>query len=183
MKAIIIFILFVIFSMKFTNAQIRTIHSKDSNYEEPEFIAAFNQNKIYFSLGYGAPWLGSLASTVIGPIYGKAEFAISNSIGIGLNLAYANNSDPTNRMSTISALGRFNFHALPKSEFADLYMGLGIGYRYFNENNKFNGIRNYPFGMDLTLGFRVIITNNIGAYGEIGIAKSPFQIGISYRIQ
>ena len=115
MKATIIFILLVIFSLKFTNAQIRTIHSKDSNYEEPELEAAFNQNKIFLSLGYGAPWLGSLAPTVVGPIYGKAEYAISNTIGVGLNLAYAANNDPTNKMSTISALGRFNFHALPKS--------------------------------------------------------------------
>ncbi|MEY4876104.1 MAG: hypothetical protein RL708_1253 [Bacteroidota bacterium] len=182
MKIIFIYLVLTIASIKFATSQIRTMHLKETKEDKPELIAAFNQNKIYVSAGYGAPWLGSLASTVVGPIYGKFEYAITNSIGIGLNLAYATNNNPTNKISTFSALGRFNFHALPKSEIADLYMGLGMGYRYFKENNQYTDLRDYPIGMDLTLGFRILIANNMGIFGEIGLAKSPFQIGLSVRL-
>lgn len=37
------------------------------------------------------------------------------------------------------------------------------------------------FGMDLTFGTRVMFSDNIGAYAEVGIAKAVLQLGLTAK--
>jgi hypothetical protein len=71
----------------------------------------------------------------------------------------------------------------------DPYAGFGMGYRNANYAytggdpdavpNDVNGL--IHLGADLTIGTRIYLTENIGIYGEVGFAKSPFQAGLVVR--
>lgn len=172
---------------------------------------AFDAEQVSFSAGYGFPNLtrtafnfidgvSNLESHVIGPMYGKFEYAVTDVIGFGVNVAYTYGNvayETSNDMldsivyntsftyQSYSILGRLNFH-FGKSEMVDPYAGIGLGYRNANYNyhsddpdfdeTDFNGILH--FGVDLTLGARFYLTENLGVYGEVGLAKSPLQIGL-----
>ncbi len=163
-----------------------------------------------FSAGYGFPSItktifniadGQNVQTIfIGPVYGKVEYSISETVGFGLNFAYSygratyETSDDeidtlfyntSFKYKSYSALARFNFH-FGDSETFDPYAGVGFGYRNANysytsddpeyEGKDVDGFNH--FGLDFTIGARLFITENIGLYGEVGIAKSPMQAGI-----
>jgi hypothetical protein len=138
----------------------------------------------------------------IGPVYMKLEYGVTNWVGIGFNWAYANADinytvadgnyidKHTVSFATMSFLGRVNFHFLPDNEKIDLYGGLGMGYRsggwaYKSVSTNPNYVPSngttptiVPIGFEITLGGRYYFTPNIGMYAEIGLAKSPFQIGL-----
>jgi opacity protein-like surface antigen len=139
-----------------------------------------------------------------GPVYFKYEHMISNKFGLGLNFAYATNKiEYTNGFDyynstayiythkiervTYSVLGHVNYH-FTKSEKFDAYAGSGIGYRYakwtYTSNDPYNtdgdDIPNFfPFGFEITIGGRYLFNKHFGAYTELGMAKSPFQIGLT----
>lgn len=167
--------------------------------------------QITFSAGYGFPSLARTAFNFVdgvsnvethlyGPMYGKFEYAITDKIGFGVNMAYTYgigsyetsndeldsiiyNTDVTYKAYSI--LGRLNFH-FGNGGMVDPYAGIGLGYRNNNyayksddpavDGNDINGL--IHFGVDLTLGTRIYFSDNFGIYGEIGLAKSPFQIGV-----
>ncbi|MDQ3100943.1 MAG: hypothetical protein M3R08_06125 [Bacteroidota bacterium] len=169
------------------------------------------------SIGYGfVTLLGALNSTFseysdvktsgLGPIYFKYERALSDNIGLGLNVAYAVNEwsyrfpsvdtagnpvlyTETTRRSTYSVLARFNYHIGSSDKF-DPYIGMGLGYRNatwtFDTDNPGGGsgvnISNlFPLGFEMTFGARYFFTDNIGAYLEVGAAKSVLQAGLSVK--
>ena len=88
---------------------------------------------------------------------------------------------------------RYNYLFNPNSA-VKVYWGAGIGLRTNSvkieaNNPKFSSALNLPginiasiptMGFESTLGFRGNITPQLGLYGEIGIAKSVFQGGLSY---
>lgn len=170
----------------------------------------FNPGDITISAGYGFPSLTNtifniaegenVSTTFIGPVFAKVEYAISETVGFGLNFGYSYGNatyttqdgeidsilyDSNFKYSSYSVLARFNFHFGNNEKF-DPYAGIGMGYR--NANYKYTG--NDPdgapsdlngfnhFGLDFTIGARMYITDNIGIYGEVGVAKAPFQVGI-----
>ncbi len=174
---------------------------------------SFDEGKVVVSGGYGAPWLSatvfnSYSSNTdyslksIGPAYLKLEYGVTSWVGVGFNWAYANADinytaadgsyieKHTVSFTTMSFLGRVNFHFLPDNEKIDLYGGLGMGYRSGGWTFKSTSTNpNYsatnettptliPIGFEITLGGRYYFTPNIGMYAEIGLAKSPFQIGL-----
>ena len=74
----------------------------------------------------------------------------------------------------------------------DPYLGLGVGYRNSSykysstdpnwDESTFTGFKNpFNFGGDLTFGTRYFFTDNIGAYVELGIAKSILQLGLTAK--
>jgi opacity protein-like surface antigen len=178
------------------------------------YSQAFEQGKTYISLGYGTGtaigWLFSgttnqddFSKKFIGPIYAKGEYAISEDIGIGLNVAYFR---PQIRsishyrngiahyemmtLTTTSFLFRLNYH-LGENDHIDPYLGMGLGYRtgitrYTNTDplatNPEDVKTVFPVGFDLTLGARFMITENIGIYSEVGIAKSILQFGLTAKL-
>jgi opacity protein-like surface antigen len=174
----------------------------------------FNPGDITLSAGYGFPNLTKTAfnlaegdninSIFIGPIYGKAEFAINETVGFGVNFAYAMGSATyqtqdneidslfynTNfKYTSYSVLARFNFHFGNSATF-DPYAGFGMGYRNANYRysggdpddvpNDINGFNH--FGLDFTIGGRLYLTENIAVYGEVGIAKTPIQVGLVVKL-
>ena len=170
----------------------------------------FQPGDITLSAGYGFPSVtktlfnlaegDNISSSFIGPVFGKLEYAISETVGFGVNVAYAHGNSTYERTDdasdsityttgikydAYSILARVNFH-FGNSEMFDPYAGFGMGYR----NSKYTYSGNDPevepydvnglinFGLDFTIGTRIYLTENIGIYGEVGIAKSPFQIGL-----
>lgn len=89
---------------------------------------------------------------------------------------------------------RYNY-LISKHESFQVYLGLGLGIRGNSLSIKTNNpnIKNQllipglnlasmpSIGFESTLGFRGLITPQWGWYSEVGIAKSFFQGGLSYR--
>lgn len=142
---------------------------------------------------------------VIGPAYLKAELPVNDRVGFGVNFAYttANATYVTQDgeidsifyntsvdYTSYSILARVNFHFGAQDGKFDPYAGFGFGYRNANyavtggdpddQPNDFNGL--IHFGMDVTIGTRYYITDNIGVYGEVGLAKSIMQAGLVIRL-
>ncbi len=178
---------------------------------------AFPEGSNSISLGYGGvTMLASISKnfdtyadvkyTGMGPLYFKYEHAMTDHLGLGVNVAYATNewnykytgsdangnpatySETTSR-STYSILARLNYHIGTNDKF-DPYVGLGLGYRDATWNydstdpNGTSGVEIsglVPLGMELTLGMRYFFTDNIGLYAELGAAKSVLQGGLSVK--
>jgi len=167
-----------------------------------------------FSAGYGFPSVAKTAFNLIegdninssfyGPFFGKAEFALNETVGFGVNFAYASGSatymTQDNEIDTLfynsgvnykafSILARFNFH-FGNSDRFDPYAGIGLGYRNNNysytggdpdsQPTDINGF--FHMGADLTIGARMYLTNNIGIYAEVGVAKTPIQVGLVVKL-
>ncbi|MBI3233297.1 MAG: outer membrane beta-barrel protein [Bacteroidetes bacterium] len=145
-------------------------------------------------------------STTIGPIYFKYQYMMDENISIGLNLAYINmykdvtyqtnkNGIDTvisdsRKFNSYSVLARVNYHNSPDEAF-DLYGGVSVGYRFArtteydgftNTTNTYGPLSNFPIGFEAIIGARYLITENIGIYGEFGLAKSVIQFGLSYKM-
>lgn len=148
-----------------------------------------------------ADGVSNLDSHVYGPMYGKFEYAVNDIIGFGVNAAYtygqASYETTDDNLDSViyntsftyksySVLARLNFH-FGDADRIDPYAGIGMGYRNTNyaydsddpnfDEEDFNSFMH--FGADLTIGARFYLTDNIGIYGEVGLAKSPLQVGLS----
>lgn len=178
---------------------------------------AFPEGSNSISVGYGGiTLLGSISKNFdsytdvnysgMGPIYFKYEHAMTDNLGLGVNVAYAQNewsykySDTdannnsvtyteTTSRSTYSILARLNYHIGSDDKF-DPYLGIGLGYRdatWKYDTTNPDGTTNVdisglmPFGMELTLGMRYFFTENIGLYAEFGAAKSVLQGGLAVK--
>jgi opacity protein-like surface antigen len=141
--------------------------------------------------------------TATGPLFFKFEQALSDNVGFGVNFAllslkneWTDAVDPsiygTGRYTGWSALARVNYHFKP-GKFFDPYMGFGMGYRNDKvtetstdpNNPRFDTqVTDIPInlGLDLTLGFRMMFSENLGIYMETGMAKGVVQLGLSARI-
>jgi len=182
---------------------------------KPSSAQTFEKEKSYLSVGYGfGTFLGSLSanlddeegfsSSLTGPIYGKYEYGITETFGIGINLAYVeykfnykyDDYDPytglptkyiqTDTYSSFSGLIRANWH-FGSSDKVDPYFGIGLGYRngiWKHISNDPEGTRDaefsipIPFGFETTFGLRLLFSDNFGAYLEAGLAKSAMQVGL-----
>jgi outer membrane protein W len=176
---------------------------------------AFAKGKVIISVGYGFPNLtkslfksydnySGFTATGMGPLTGKVEYALSDKIGLGLNVNYVQykvewNSDVIAGTSkykagwkgtSFSALLRMNLHFATSEKF-DPYWGIGLGYRannytYFQEDPNAStstvSLKGaIPVGFETTLGMRYFFTKNIGAYLEAGIAKAIVQGGLAIK--
>lgn len=145
-------------------------------------------------------------STTTGPMYFKYQYMMDENVSIGLNLAYINmyrgvtyqsnkNGIDTvisdsRKFNSYSVLARVNYHNTPDEAF-DLFIGVSVGYRFarttiydgFNNTTEtFGPLNNFPIGFEAIVGARYLITENIGIYGELGLAKSVIQFGLSYKL-
>lgn len=174
---------------------------------------SFEKGKVIVSGGYG---FGNLSKAIlktyqsetgykassIGPIFGKVEYAVSDKVGIGVNVAHiginasyqTSSSDGEGNTTTYnekfkwnntSVLARLNLH-FAKSEKLDAYWGAGLGYRFGSwkwESEAADTSQDFPFvnpfGFETTIGVRYYFIPNLGVYAEAGIAKAPIQFGLS----
>lgn len=145
-----------------------------------------------------------IISKNFGPIYFKYEYGISEKLGIGIVVANSNNSftslnsyvdntgitrnytEKVSRNNT-SIMARLNWHFGENDRF-DPYFGFGMGYRFggwkYTVSDPAAGINEsipalIPFGFELTTGARYFFTDNFGIYGEVGLAKSVVQFGLT----
>ena len=171
---------------------------------------AFEEGKLTFASGYGfgnviqTMYIESSKSDIgfksynFGPLHFKAEYGITDGVGVGLSINYVRAgasfknsnalSDPYNyhiMYQSLSALLRFNFH-LGKNEKIDPYIGLGLGGRTgewwensYEDKQPFIAIATlHPLGFEAVFGLRYYIVPNVGLYTEIGMAKSLIQFGV-----
>ncbi len=144
----------------------------------------------------------------IGPIFGKYEYFITNKIGFGMvfsyvsaNLNYTDTSQVIQKNPLIfyqeqidwysySILLRFNWHFSEMGNRFDPYLGFGMGYRlsnwiYTDNDPSYNHDDSHsaliPLGMEFTMGMRFMITNFLGVYTEVGLAKAVIQVGVVSR--
>ena len=177
----------------------------------------FDENTNTISAGYGfVTLLGAISESFdtyndlkyssLGPIYLKFEHAISDKVGMGLNVAYATNKweyryddsstgtaqqyTETTSRSTYSILVRMNFHFGESDKF-DPYAGFGIGYRdakWTVASTAPGGTSgtdlktSVPFGFEMTVGARYYFAEHFGVYLETGLAKSVVQAGLVVKL-
>jgi|SaaInl85LU_5_DNA_1037374.scaffolds.fasta_scaffold01708_3 hypothetical protein len=133
-----------------------------------------------------------------GPLFFKYEYGISENFGFGLNFSYLqgiatfnSQSGQTTYRNEITRTGynimlRFNWH-FGDHDFIDPYFGVAAGYR----SNKWTSVLGdpsidnlnikaiFPLGLEATFGTRFFITDNLGAYVEVGLARAIAQVGIT----
>ncbi|MEN8839192.1 MAG: outer membrane beta-barrel protein [Flavobacteriales bacterium] len=170
---------------------------------------AFQIESHNFSVGYGFGNFGnavlntyennsnySYSST--GPLFFKYEYGISENFGIGVNATYLtgiagfnSESNGTTYYNEISRTGynimlRFNWH-FGEHDMIDPYFGIAAGFRNNDWQSDFGdpNIENlsvstiFPLGLEATFGTRFFITENIGAYVEVGLARAIMQVGLT----
>ncbi len=80
-----------------------------------------------------------------------------------------------------SILMRFNWHFNSMGDRLDPYIGFGAGYRGAtwkytdNDPNYDNDVSIstlFPLGMEVTAGMRFMVTDFLGIYAEVGLAKA-----------
>ncbi len=144
-----------------------------------------------------------------GPFYLKAEYKPEWWFGIGLNINhmsykvtyiddnYTNsngmkvpNKVTVNNVNTAFNM-RANLHVFNPKHYgtkADVYWGIGIGYKVgklkvsseYSEATPTITLPNLlKIGFETTFGMKYYFTDHIGAFGEIGLAKSIFQFGVT----
>jgi len=139
-----------------------------------------------------------ISSRAFGPLYVKAEYGVGENFGIGLNFAYIGmNADwddavtgynykvSRNNMSFMLRFNRYWYN----SDNIDIYTGMGIGYRtggwkLESDDPDFLDTPGLaiPFAWEGTVGLRGYFTENIAAYGEVGLSKGLIQVGVSYKL-
>ncbi len=146
-----------------------------------------------------------------GPYHFKYEYRLNNFLGFGMNVNNAsykvtytedffdtslgkfmpNNITISNNNTAFNLRGNLHFINPEKNEFIDVYWGFGLGlkfgglkvsssYQGANPSIKLPNIS--KIGLESTLGIRYSPIKNISIYSEIGLAKSIFQGGITFRL-
>jgi opacity protein-like surface antigen len=135
--------------------------------------------------------------TSVGPVFAKYEYGVSEKVGLGLNLAYigvklsddysSGGTTYTESISynSLSVLARVNFH-FATGDKIDPYFGIGAGYKTGGWKFKSTDssyvvpvdLKGGGIGFETTLGIRYLITDMIGLYAEVGVAKAPVQVGL-----
>jgi hypothetical protein len=128
------------------------------------------------------------------PLFFKAEVALTNYLGLGINVNYSSytanfkfDSLYTGSLALRmpSVLFRINGHFI-QDEHWDVYAGGGLGWRSFDfqysDNRKDTPSPSFsipvPFTFELTAGARYLITPNVGVYAELGITRAFVQAGL-----
>lgn len=168
---------------------------------------SFQKNDLVLSAGLGrtiftiAVWdsyktYPGFSSNFIQPITLKAEYAISNEIGLGLSSVYSSatcqwtdnsyNYHPSYHKFSVTP--RLNIHFLRK-KMIDMYLGGGIGYKtgaYQWDTNDPNfippvSVSVIPISLEASLGLRAFFTPEFGGFAELGIGHGYFQFGFAYK--
>lgn len=139
----------------------------------------------------------SFRSTFLQPITLKAEYAITDEIGLGFSTVYsAASARWTDSLfysydfsfNKLSITPRLNIHFLRK-KVVDMYIGGGIGYktggyRFKSTDPAFSpssSLGVIPISLEASLGIRAYITPDLGAFAELGAGHGYLQFGVVYK--
>ncbi len=141
----------------------------------------------------------------VGPVGGNFEYLMTDKIGLGVDVYYANTAiswndigyDANNQkvmynykvsVPRVGVLARANFHFSNSDDF-DAYGILAMGYKNLSykfetndpsyKGNKVNGL--IPVAMKLGVGFRYFFTDNFGLNGEMALGTPLLAGGISLK--
>jgi opacity protein-like surface antigen len=150
----------------------------------------------------------SIQFSATGPLFVKLEHGFEDKVSLGVNFAYMKNTisyedqgftDTSSYVfnadlscTTLSILARVNYH-IGNNPIIDPYVGIGVGYRnvrwtYTDDDPAGRTdigdfatelLGNFPFGMDLTFGARIMPLPQIGLFAEVGVAKGIIQGGVT----
>jgi hypothetical protein len=182
-------------------------YSTAQSFQKNTIIASFgigskNNAKTHFIKYATNPDYKNYKSSGVGVLHAKLEIGVGKRDGLSLSINHAQGQatfeeilifDPFNYVAkhrTTKFNLRYNFHLIKKSNVKiDPYFGCGIGYgivqtKIIASNPTFSTFKDnpLPIGAEMTLGMRYFMARSLGIYGEIGVAKSVLQIGISYRL-
>jgi hypothetical protein len=131
----------------------------------------------------------------VSPLFFKAEYAVTDHLGVGVNVNYSSYNanfkfdslySGSLALRMPSVLFRLNAHFL-EDEHWDVYGGAGLGWRSFNvqytDNRQDTPSPSFsipiPFTFELTVGARYLITPNVGVYAELGVTRAFVQAGLT----
>jgi hypothetical protein len=146
----------------------------------------------------------NLNLNTFGPLYLKAEYAVANNFTVGLNvnsytasstftldsIKYVGKYSGTFKLRSTSIIARANYTIPFAEDRAGFMIGGGLGYRAFrpsysddNPQTPLDGGISIPipFTVELTVGVRYFLTDNIGLYIESGLTRSLIQGGLTAR--
>lgn len=201
----ILFFALLVFASQKAYAYEDPIHQISLGYGYPNLPKMLFNNINYFSDN------PNFKSSSLGPLHAKYEYRINSVIGVGLSMNYSNfkmqytvNQLDTNlaiivpnRISAsywnLATNVRVNFHFIDPddNDKLDIYCGIGIGYRtgrfkFTADLEDYKPKITYPnlifLGLESTVGVRYHFTDYLGAYLELGAAKSIVQAGITARL-
>jgi outer membrane protein W len=128
---------------------------------------------------------------------GKAEYMLTENIGLGAEFTYANASIRYQSsingfyeiagVSKIRALGRFNYH-FSATEMLDPYATFGIGYKRttFYDTGSINTVSQsfniFPVAIKMAIGMRVYFNDRIGLNFETGLGGPLITAGLTVKI-
>lgn len=180
-----------------------------ANKKEPSENWAVHKHNINLVVGYGTPSIirsylkykttrDQVSVYGSGPFMVKAEYMLSNKIGIGINGSYSQSRVSWNDIGydtiqniyrpfefgvkayEISATLRMNYHFIHRKKL-DGYVGLAFGYGLIHmwsytkaHTTKFSIVYDFPvpIGLECVWGLRYFPTKRFGLYTEAGIGKS-----------
>lgn len=142
-------------------------------------------------------------NTGIGPLHVKFEYGLSDKIGLGVSSNFVQSKvrwtemdffgSGTNYSEGFDYMAldiniRANWHFYTTDKF-DSYLGIGVGYNqiawsYYTDYENATPLSlsvAAPIGYESTVGMRYFFTDNIGAFLELGYAKSLVQAGVSIK--
>lgn len=139
-------------------------------------------------------------SSLKGPLYIKAEYAVADNFTIGVNVNYSKiaatfNVDSvkyTGNMSfgSTSVILRANYMLSVSDGDGGIYFGAGLGYRggklSYYDDNPYKDLKGsitvpLPLTFEATFGYKHYFGPNIGVYAEMGVTRSLFQAGLTTR--
>ncbi len=171
------------------------------SFQVRDFLISFSHGYPYLPASYDIDYEEAIWNfkTTTGPFFAKVEYGVNQHWGIGGNFAYQQNEttwetpegDFFKQEQSGSFNLRFNYH-FQSATALDPYLGFGMGlrfikaYKFYTYNSgdiyESSNTSNYsPFGFEATLGLRYSI-KRVGIFLEMGIAKSPVQLGLTFRL-
>jgi hypothetical protein len=172
-----------------------------------EFVNSKRVKKESFIIDafYGWPYLnGTLLKSISNNVTvkntnhlgGKFEYMISDEVGLGGEFTYAdagiNYQSSTNGnfykagFSKLRILGRVNYH-FQTSEFLDLYLAMGVGYKktiFYDTGNSNNAqpFNLFPISVKLGVGLHYYFNETIGINAEVGLGGPLISAGLSIKL-
>ena len=163
------------------------------------------QGNVIIDAYYGYPYItGAIIKSVsnsgssvknLNHIGGRAEFMISDQVGLGVEFTFANASISYNDSANLNQytlgirkyriLGKMNYH-FATTESIDPYFTIGAGLKkttfYDNgtNNNEFS-FNLVPVAIRFGVGVRYFFNDFIGLNAEVGLGGPLMQVGVSVK--
>jgi hypothetical protein len=172
--------------------------SSGQSFQKNDLILSGGLGRSIFALGNWSTYqsIPGFSSTLFQPITLKAEFALSNEIGLGFSTVYSAASarwqdqgySYESSYNKLSITPRLNIHFLRK-KVLDMYVGGGLGYKtgeyLFKSNDPsfapVSSIGVIPISLEASLGMRAYITPDLGAFAEFGAGHGYLHFGVVYK--